>query len=295
MHAPYFSVIIPTWNRAHLLPRAIDSVLRQNFTDWELIVVNDGSTDGTEELAKEYRSDSRIRMINQENRQLNGARNRGVAEMKGKYGCFLDDDDVYLAGHLSALHDAIESQQESYDLFRSGLVLQRGERQTFAYNYENGTDMLAQYWRWSTNLLGFTFPVEILRRHPFNEAHLLLDDFVWLNTLLSKYSLFQLPSHTVLVHLHPNQRSNTYLDETLLKNNLEQLREAYHYAEVANRVPRALYRSQIVHQHMHFCRKLIRGKNLPTARKVWWRGLQHAGLPDLMDVVKTGIRLLIGR
>ena len=84
---PFFTVIIPTFNRADLLAIAIQSVLDQTFTNWELIVVDDGSTDHTASVVKSF-GDERIRYYYQENQELNAARNSGVDFSKGKYTAF---------------------------------------------------------------------------------------------------------------------------------------------------------------------------------------------------------------
>src|SRR5215208_4939235 len=88
------SVVIPCYNQARFLGEAIQSVLCQGYTDLEIIVVDDGSNDGTEEVASGYaREDPRVRLIKQENRGLAAARNRGLAEAGGEYVVFLDSDD----------------------------------------------------------------------------------------------------------------------------------------------------------------------------------------------------------
>jgi glycosyltransferase involved in cell wall biosynthesis len=88
------SVVIPCYNQARFLGEAVQSVLSQGYTDFEIIVVDDGSKDGTEEVASGYaKEDSRVRLIRQENRGLAGARNRGLAEAGGEYVVFLDSDD----------------------------------------------------------------------------------------------------------------------------------------------------------------------------------------------------------
>lgn len=89
------SVIIPTHNRAELLPRAIDSVLKQTISDWELIVVSDGSTDKTDEIMKSY-SDERINYVSYyPPKGGNEARNTGIEAAKYEYVAFLDDDDEW--------------------------------------------------------------------------------------------------------------------------------------------------------------------------------------------------------
>jgi glycosyltransferase involved in cell wall biosynthesis len=92
--AGLISVVIPCYNQAHFLSEAIQSVLSQSYTDFEVIVVDDGSTDDTAEVALGYvAADRRVRLIRQENRGLAGARNRGLAASRGEYVVFLDSDD----------------------------------------------------------------------------------------------------------------------------------------------------------------------------------------------------------
>jgi glycosyltransferase involved in cell wall biosynthesis len=90
---PTFSVVICTFNRAEILPRAIESVLAQTFPDFELIVVDDGSTDATGDLVRAA-TDPRVRYVRQDNQGLSAARNAGVGASSGRYVVFLDDDDI---------------------------------------------------------------------------------------------------------------------------------------------------------------------------------------------------------
>src|SRR5215210_8394634 len=88
------SVVVPCYNQARFLGEAIQSVLSQGYTDFEIIVVDDGSKDGTEEVASGCaKEEPRVRLIRQENRGLAAARNRGLAEAGGEYVVFLDSDD----------------------------------------------------------------------------------------------------------------------------------------------------------------------------------------------------------
>jgi glycosyltransferase involved in cell wall biosynthesis len=98
--APLVTVVVTTHNRAELVPRAIKSVLDQTFGDYELIVVDDCSTDGTEAVVGEFH-DSRVRYIRHAaQRGLSAARNSGVRAGKGRYLAFLDDDDEWLPSKL---------------------------------------------------------------------------------------------------------------------------------------------------------------------------------------------------
>lgn len=101
--SPSVSIILPTYNRAHLIPRAIASVSAQTFADWELIVVDDGSTDDTRALLESYSAQmgERIRIIRQPHVGPCAARNRGIDESRGRFLCFLDSDDEFLPGRLA--------------------------------------------------------------------------------------------------------------------------------------------------------------------------------------------------
>ncbi len=90
-----FSVIVPIYNVEKYLPFCIESVLNQTFTDFELILVNDGSTDNSLSICNHYaEKDSRIVIIDQQNKWLSGARNSGIKVAKGDYFIFIDGDDA---------------------------------------------------------------------------------------------------------------------------------------------------------------------------------------------------------
>lgn len=92
---PVFSVVIPTYNRAKIISRAIQSILNQTFGEFELVIVDDGSIDGTGEVIKQI-NDPRLCYFRQENRGVSAARNAGVKSARGKYIAFLDSDDEAL-------------------------------------------------------------------------------------------------------------------------------------------------------------------------------------------------------
>jgi glycosyltransferase involved in cell wall biosynthesis len=96
---PTVSVVIPTYNRALMLKEAIQSVLDQTYSDYEIIVVDDGSTDNTREVVNGF-SDKRIIYVFQENRGRSNARNRGISLAQGRYVAFLDADDLFLPTKL---------------------------------------------------------------------------------------------------------------------------------------------------------------------------------------------------
>ena len=105
------SVILPTYNRDWIVNEAIDSVLGQDFDACELIVVDDGSTDGTPHLLNAY--GQQIRTIRQENRGVSAARNAGIRSARGRLIALLDSDDRWLPGKLSAQVDYFDAHPEA--------------------------------------------------------------------------------------------------------------------------------------------------------------------------------------
>ncbi len=97
--APYFSVVIPLYNKRPYVRRAVDSVLGQSFENFELIVVDDGSTDGGAETLADV-VDARFRLVHQENAGEGAARNRGISEARAVWIALLDADDCWLPEHL---------------------------------------------------------------------------------------------------------------------------------------------------------------------------------------------------
>lgn len=103
-NTPFFSVVIPLYNKQACLRRSLESVLLQTVTDIEVIIVDDGSTDNSYSIASAY-SDSRIRIIRQANAGVSAARNRGIEESIGKWVAFLDADDEWLPQFLQKVKD----------------------------------------------------------------------------------------------------------------------------------------------------------------------------------------------
>lgn len=112
-HLPKFSIVVASYNRRTLLVRAIESVRTQTFDDWELIIVDDASTDGTEETVAET-GDARIRYVRlAENGGASIARNRGIDEAKGAYVLVWDSDDILYPDALAALAKALDEHPEA--------------------------------------------------------------------------------------------------------------------------------------------------------------------------------------
>jgi O-antigen biosynthesis protein len=120
-HRPTVTVIIPTYNRADLLPRALGSVLAQTFTDFEVLVVDDGSIDGTDALMTAY-TDSRVRYLRQPvNAGVSAARNRGLRESRGEFIAFLDSDDEWYPEKLTIQVERMRTLPDTVGLLHCGV------------------------------------------------------------------------------------------------------------------------------------------------------------------------------
>ena len=126
---PKISVIVPVYKVEQYIHRCIDSILSQSFTDFELILVNDGSPDNCGKICDEYaQKDSRVRVFHKTNGGVSSARNLGLDNARGKYLCFIDADDIVTPQHLNELVSDMELEENV------GLVIQ-GTRKFFP----NGT------------------------------------------------------------------------------------------------------------------------------------------------------------
>ncbi|EMA61298.1 glycosyl transferase family protein [Halorubrum distributum JCM 13561] len=205
------SVVIPTYNRSHILSRAIESVLNQSYSNFELIIVDDGSTDGTKEMISQY-SDSRIQFIELgSNKGANAARNEGIRKSNGKYISFLDSDDEFAADHLEKAISYLEQAPRS----AKGVYTSQKE-------YLNGTfhsssvakkvlDSPKQIIRrYSANgFSSFTFSSDIFDNIELLDEELeAYQDMDFLIRFLQYYELHPISDFLVKYHIHDEQISS---------------------------------------------------------------------------------------
>lgn len=113
-NSPEISIIVPVYNVENWIEHCIRSIIAQTFTDWELILVNDGSLDNSQKICKKYaKKYSKIHLVNKENGGLSDARNFGIKNAKGNYLAFVDGDDYIDRDYLNKLYTAINSSKAS--------------------------------------------------------------------------------------------------------------------------------------------------------------------------------------
>ena len=133
---PTVSAIIPTYNRAHLIGRAIQSVLKQTYKDFELIIVDDGSTDNTEDIIKEFqKKDERIKYIcHDKNKGGSAARNTGIKAARGEYIAFQDSDDEWLPEKLKKQMEIFKDVSVEVGIVYTDMWRITGNKKSYFYS-----------------------------------------------------------------------------------------------------------------------------------------------------------------
>lgn len=130
------SVVVPCFNYAHFLPETLDSLLAQTYRNWECIIVDDGSTDNTKEVAEEYaEKDKRFRYIYQENKNAPSARNNGIRNAKGDFIQFLDSDDFITEDKFLVQVSAYEKNRDADIIYSEYICFDNDDRnKTWIYS-----------------------------------------------------------------------------------------------------------------------------------------------------------------
>ena len=154
--APTFSIVMPAFNAERTIGPAIRSVLAQSRTDFELLVVDDGSTDGTAEIIRSFTPDRRIVFIASENGGPAAARNLGLAQARGRYVSLLDSDDLYLPTYLAEVEEALIQNPGAGFAFPDAWVLDdRSKRVRRTYTLAEYAPPLADPAAWLRQLVAY--------------------------------------------------------------------------------------------------------------------------------------------
>lgn len=242
----FFSVIIPTYNRAALVMNAIRSVLQQRFADWEVIVVDDGSTDNTRDMVTALQ-DPRVKYIYQDHAERSAARNNGISHAQGKFICFLDSDDVYLPHHLESLHELILENKGIEGMYVTHVI--RNEFGKIvnvpfekAENFENAVCYLLNT-RESIIPARVCINKTILNDFRFDESLRNVEDTVLWVQIVSRYPLFQTPEQTSVYLIHETNSSAPVNNPFI--NQLEGLRKIFTDPSISKMIPRSLMNQRL--------------------------------------------------
>ncbi|MEO6734260.1 MAG: glycosyltransferase [Ferruginibacter sp.] len=148
LNVPFFSIILPVYNGEKSISETIQSILQQSFPAWELIIVNDGSTDNTVSIINDFCSvDTRIKLLHQANKKQPAARNTGIKVAAGQWLAFIDADDVWLPAKLTRQYQCIKANDGLDVIFSDGYTKYHDKVIRHYYHYElargyfNGKDL----------------------------------------------------------------------------------------------------------------------------------------------------------
>ena len=206
---PFFSIVIPVYNRSLFIKEAINSIQNQTFKDWECIVVDDGSTDDSAEIIKQLeKEDSRISYVYQKNAERSVARNNGIKNSKGDYICFLDSDDEFLPTHLEGLYSEIQQKETPEAFFFTNYLLsQKGEIQKQHLPALKG-DVLTYLFYNPIIPARVCIHHSILKEDLFDEEIVIVEDLLlWIRIAL-KHPVFHIEQSTVVYNIHDDNSVN---------------------------------------------------------------------------------------
>jgi glycosyltransferase involved in cell wall biosynthesis len=262
---PEVTVVIPTYNRAQFVADAIQSVLDQTFQDFELIVVDDGSTDATADVVGRF-SDSRLRYVYQSNQERSAARNHGIRLAAGEYVAFLDSDDMWLPTKLEKQVHAMTTEPQA------GLVY------TGAYIFEGDRVFAEQHPRWHGQVLEALLTVDnivcgsgaspMVRRMCFEKAGMFdessgicgVEDWdMWLRIAAGGYAFSYVPEPLVRCRVHGG---NTLKNAEMM----ERATRAFFAKILAE--PSYFAGGRISRRRVESLRELMVGRSFYTARQM---------------------------
>jgi glycosyltransferase involved in cell wall biosynthesis len=208
----FFSIVIPTYNRADLIAQTIDSLLVLDYRNYELIVVDDGSTDNTEEIIRSRYKVPRLTYYKKNNAERAAARNYGAQKAKGEYINFFDSDDLALANHLRTAAQLVgEKKEPEWFHLAYGWMYPNGKIYKNVNDFTGATLNGIMHKGNSLSCNGVFIRRDIILSNPFNEDRILSasEDYeLWLR-LTSKYPLYYSNTVTSLIVNHDERSVHT--------------------------------------------------------------------------------------
>lgn len=256
---PFFSIIIPAYNRAHLLPETISSLQKQTFENWECIVVDDGSTDSTAEVINQLsEKDKRIRYIFQKNAERSAARNNGAKNAQGNYLLFLDSDDSYTPEHLHVLSEFIDKHDQPVGMIFTNVC----------YLMDHGIEkpsipFMKEGHEFEYVLLQPITPSrvcihkDVFSSFKFDEEIVIVEDLVLWVSIAATFPVYQLPIYTVLYRIHGENSVDLSKDSYSSRlHGLKKLFSNSAYAEISKKIPRKIKKHLLAECYFNIARHL---------------------------------------
>lgn len=219
MQKDKISVVVPTYNREKLIKKTVQSLLKQTYDNLEIIIIDDGSTDNTEEVINEF-ADKRIKYIKlKKNKGACHARNVGIKKSKGKYITFLDSDDVYYKDKVKMQYENLISNNSDIDICKIKVtcgnnhnVIPNDEAEKNILNKDLFNQLCSGNFISTPTIFG---KKDIFKKSPFDETLPRMQDYDLALRITKNYSLSY--TNKILVHSYIQPDSISSSDEKLIK------------------------------------------------------------------------------
>jgi glycosyltransferase involved in cell wall biosynthesis len=233
---PFFSIVIPTYNRAAFISETIESVINQTYSDWELIVIDDGSTDNTKEIIQAIiQNDNRIKYRYQNNSERSAARNNGINNSNGEYICFLDSDDQFLPNHLEILYEEIIKKKTPIALFFTNQLNSLNNILSKENTVALSSPALLYLFEYAIIPARICVHRNILKEEQFDIDITIVEDMILWVRISDKYPVFHIQKETVIYTLHEDNSIN--INNTGAQKRLEGLLKFFHrYPQITNKI-----------------------------------------------------------
>lgn len=300
---PLVSVIIPSYNQAEFLPETLDSIIAQTYDNWETIVVNDGSTDNTEEVMAAYAAiDGRIRVFSKPNGGISSALNEGIRQARGDFFCWLSSDDLFYPQKLASQVRTFESLGPEYAMVYGSIDILNDktkciENQAFFKPLTPGAEFpegfMFDFIDGCSIMIRMTAMREI---DGFNPYYRHSQDFeLWVRLASRGYRFHLLDEKVTIRRVHEAQSStvnsihcrydaawmmNYYLDHF-------HLLEMYHYFDMDSNAGRSNFATHLVGRMLHTEANI----NNPLLQEKFWNWI-NSGISCLEPAVQTEILTL---
>jgi glycosyltransferase involved in cell wall biosynthesis len=236
-----FSIILPTYNRANLISKAIESVINQTYQNWELIIVDDGSIDNTKEVVERFvKANRSIIYLYQKNKERSAARNNGIKNAIGDFICFLDSDDLFHKTHLEEFYKLKVKNNFKKGLYVSGFSYTEHTTQKENYDLSHSNNLEFVLLNTISTPRGCV-DNSILKANLFNENIRIGEDMdLWMR-ILTKYPLFYHRNKTVIQIEHPQRSVNLGSEKEhlttlkgILNDHKNDIKSRYRFSSLSN-------------------------------------------------------------
>lgn len=219
-----YSIIVPIYNVEKYLERCIESLLKQNFDDYEVILVNDGSSDGSNLICKKYLDNNKVRYYEKKNGGLGDARNYGIERAKGEYLIFIDSDDYVVANLLECIDQAIEKYNGDVVIFNYMLVNMQDELLYIEKQFLDPNKILSVKTNKELLLIGPSACNKVFKKQLFIENNIRFPVKVWYEDLRTTAKVLACAERIVYIDeelYHYFVRPGSIMNNDNIERNLE--------------------------------------------------------------------------